>query len=161
MNTRIKDMNGAATREAIRKTAFGFSLAAMAIAAMGFLGCDDEKGGEPTLIVATPANGSTVTGPNVLLKVKTTHFSFAGTAAAKSSAAQHDEADIVGGHIHVYLDKPAGLDADAVASLSKYDTITLAIPTAGPHYIIVEGANANHDDVASMVDSVKFTVTLP
>jgi|GEM_PF-3189672 len=166
MNSRIKSMNpgGAGNLGALNKTFRGtkvwLSYSVLAVAAMGFWGCGDDPVAEPTLTIETPANGSTVAGPKVLLKVKTTLFSFAGGAAAKASAAQHDE-DIAGGHVHVFLDKPAGLDADAVVSLSKYDTATITIATAGWHYIIVQGANANHDDVESMRDSVMFTVNLP
>jgi hypothetical protein len=68
---------------------------------------------------------------------------------------------VEGGHIHVFLDKPAGLDADAITTLSKADTVTLNITTPGKHYIIVEGADANHEDVESMSDSVSFTVDIP
>ena len=131
-----------------------------ALAALGLWACGtDSDHDESTVKIVTPANGTTVTGPNVLLQVSTTGFTYAGSEAAKISATQHG--GIAGGHIHVYLDKPAGLDADAITSLYKYDTTTLNITTAGTHYIIVEGADANHVDVESMHDSVAFTVSIP
>ncbi len=129
--------------------------------ALGLLGCDHgEDGPEPTLKIETPANGATVTGPNVLLRVSTTHFTYAGGALGKASAAQHGD-DVKGGHIHVFLDKPDSLDAYTVTNLTNADTATLAITTAGAHYLIVTGADASHADVESMRDSVAFTVTLP
>ena len=76
----------------------------------------------------------------------------------KVSAAQHD---VKGGHVHIFLDKPDELDANAITNLTKYDTATISITTAGKHYIIVAGADADHEDVESMRDSVMFTVTLP
>ena len=131
-----------------------------AIAALGLWACGtDSDHDEATVKIVTPANGSTVTGPNVSLRVATTGFTYAGVEAAKVSAAQHG--GITGGHVHVYLDKPAGLDADAYTSLYKYDTVTVNIATPGAHYIIVEGADAAHVDVESMHDSVAFTVDIP
>ncbi|MDB5106399.1 MAG: hypothetical protein JWP91_4088 [Fibrobacteres bacterium] len=129
-------------------------------AAVGFQACGTDSEAEPTVTIVTPANGTTVVGPKVKLQVKTTGFTYAVAGAGKVSAAQHDE-DAVSGHIHVFLDKPEGLDADAITDLTKYDTTTLTITTAGEHYIIVAGADAKHGDVESMLDSVKFTVTLP
>jgi hypothetical protein len=131
-----------------------------AIAGLGLWACgtDDDDHDEATVTIVTPADGSTVTGPAVKLQVSTTNFSFA-SAAGKIAAAQHG--GVEGGHIHVFLDKPAGLDADAITTLSKADTVTLNIATPGKHYIIVEGADASHEDVESMSDSVSFTVALP
>jgi hypothetical protein len=119
-------------------------------------GCGTGSEEEPTLTIVTPANNSTVAGPNVLLTVKTTHFTFGGVAV-KRSAVEHG--DITGGHVHIYLDKPIGLDADAYDNLTKADTLTIKGLAPGKHYINVQGATANHDDVESMVDSVSFTVT--
>lgn len=144
----------------MRKSAMAAMMLAGALAVAGLSGCGDEPEAEPTVVIETPANGSTVVGPKVLVKVKTTHFTYAGTAAAKSSAAQHDD-DVVSGHVHIFLDKPDLLDADAITNLTKYDTATVLITTAGEHYIIVAGADAKHDDVESMRDSVKFTVAIP
>ncbi|HKP98635.1 MAG TPA: hypothetical protein VJ385_23085 [Fibrobacteria bacterium] len=136
------------------------------IAALGFWGCGtDHEDEEATVRIETPANGSTVAGPKVLLRVSTTHFTYGGAAAGKLSAAGRTAAaqhgGVTGGHIHVFLDRPAGLDANTVTDLTKSDTTTLSIPTAGEHYIIVAGADADHNDVESMLDSVKFTVTIP
>jgi hypothetical protein len=124
-------------------------------------GCDDSKSEstepEPTVHFETPAMNATV-GANVLVKLSTTHFRFSG-AAAKTSAAAH--ADSAVGHIHLFLDMPAGLDVDAIAQLSKSDTVTLTGLSAGKHYLIAEGADAVHDDIESMTDSVAFTVAVP
>jgi hypothetical protein len=122
-----------------------------------FWSCGDESEPEPTVHFDYPIMNSTV-GPNVLVKLSTTHFQFTG-AAAKTSAAAHG--DDVSGHIHLFLDMPAGLDADAVAQLSKSDTVTLTGLTAGKHYLIAEGADASHEDIESMTDSVAFTVVVP
>ena len=144
------------TGTGILKSALWLSLTA--IAAVGFWACDPEESeAEPTLSLVTPANGSTIMGPNVLVKVKTTGFTYAG-AVGKVSAAQHD---VKGGHVHIFLDKPDELDANAITNLTKYDTATISITTAGKHYIIVAGADADHEDVESMRDSMMFTVTLP
>jgi hypothetical protein len=137
-----------------------FAVAVLTVAlASGFWACDSstDSGPTPTIKIESPANGGTVTGPSVLLQVKTTGFAF---VAAKIAAAQHIDS-VSDGHIHVYLDKPATTDADAVAVLTKADTVTLNIPTAGWHYIIVQGASEAHDDVPGMSDSVKFMVNLP
>jgi hypothetical protein len=143
-----------------RGSAMASALLACAFALAGFTGCGHEPEAEPTVVIETPADGSTVAGPNVLVKVKTTHFTFTGAAAAKSSAAQHDDGD-VSGHVHVFIDKPGLVDADAVTNLTKYDTATVLITQPGEHYIIVAGADAKHNDLESMRDSVKFTVTIP
>jgi hypothetical protein len=102
--------------------------------------------------------GATV-GPDVFVKLSTTHFKFTG-AAAKTSAAAHGDEDVAG-HIHLFLDMPAGLDVDAIERLSLADTVTLKGLKAGPHYLIAEGADADHEDFESMTDSVAFTVVLP
>lgn len=127
-----------------------------AILALAFLSaCEEHDDAPPTVQIVTPANGSTVTGPDVLVRVATTHFKYAG--AAKVTAAQHDEGD-VSGHIHIYLDRPAGLDADAIKILTKSDTVTITKVAVGAHYIIVQGASASHADYDDMIDSVAFTV---
>lgn len=144
----------------------GASLCALMLG--GCLFGHDDEAPDPTVSIDSPANGSTVTGPNLFIKLKTANFKFlgAGTAAGKVSASQanavsaHDEDD-VSGHIHVYLDRPSGLDADAIKQLNKSDTVTLTGVAPGVHYLIVQGANANHADLKSMRDSVKFTVTAP
>lgn len=146
-----------------RKSGVGAMLLAGTFAFAGLSGCGDEPEEEPTVAILTPANGSTATGPNVLVKVKTTHFKFASAAAAKtsaSSAAQHDDEDAAG-HVHVFLDKPAGLDADAIVTMSKSDTATITVAAPGTHYLIVQGADAGHADIDGMIDSVKFTVAIP
>lgn len=124
-------------------------------------GCDKSNAVGPDVMatakIISPANGSTVTGPNVLLKVATANFTF-GAAAGKTSA---DQAAVIGGHIHVYQDRPIGLDADAVYQMTKYDTVTLGGFTPGVHYLIIQGAQSDHVDVETMVDSVMFTVTAP
>lgn len=138
---------------------YAFYLAMTGLVSLGMWACGtDSNEPEATLKIETPANGSTVVGPNVKLKVSTTNFTFSGAPVGKVSAAQ---AAVTGGHVHIFLDKPAGLDANAISNLTKYDTTTLSITTAGVHYIIVEGADGNHVDVESMHDSVQFTVTLP
>lgn len=127
-----------------------------AVLALAFLSaCEEHEEATPTVKIVSPANGSTITGPDVLVKVATTHFKFA--AAAKMTAAQHDEDD-VSGHVHVYLDRPAGLDADAIKQMTKADTVTITGVKAGAHYLIVQGASASHADYDDMVDSVAFTV---
>lgn len=127
-------------------------------AALALCACigDHDHAPTPTVEIVTPADGSTVTGPNVFIKLATTNFKFA-LAAKKASAAQHDE-DHLAGHIHVYLDRPAGLDADAIKQLTKSDTVTLENVAAGAHYLIVQGAAASHADYDGMKDSVAFTV---
>jgi hypothetical protein len=136
------------------------ALLAGAFALAGIPACGHEPEAEPTVVIESPADGSTVAGPNVLVKVKTTHFTYTGAAAAKSSAAHHDDGD-VSGHVHIFLDKPGLIDADAVTNLTKYDTATVLITQPGEHYLIVAGADAKHNDLESMRDSVKFTVTIP
>lgn len=134
-------------------------LAACAALTLWGCGTEAEAEEEATVAIESPANGSTVTGPEVKLRLSTTHFTFGGSVLEKASAAQHG--GVEGGHIHVFLDKPEGLDADAVTTLYSADTTTLTITEPGFHYIIVAGANAGHDDVESMVDSVGFTVAIP
>jgi hypothetical protein len=136
--------------------------AACMLAAFGFVfsgcGTDSETNPpvqpEPTVRFDSPKMNETVAGPDVFVKVTTTHFGYSSAAAAKRSAG-----DVVG-HIHLFLDMPAGVDADAVEQLYKADTVTLKGLTAGKHYLIAVGADAVHDDFESMVDSVAFTVTL-
>lgn len=128
-----------------------------ALLALAFLsGCEEHEHVTPTVLIVTPANGSTVTGPDVLVRVATSHFQFAN-AAKKATAAQHDEGDVAG-HIHVYLDRPVGLDADAIKLMTKSDTVTITGVKAGAHYLIVQGASAAHADYDDMIDSVAFTV---
>ncbi len=121
-----------------------------------FWGCTTDSPTEPTVKILSPVNGATIVGPNVLLKVQYTHFAFI-KGLGKSSQAQ--QAADVTGHIHVFLDKPAGLDANAITKLISADTVTLTGLSLGTHYIIVAGARGDHVDFESMVDSVKFTVT--
>ena len=128
----------------IQAAAFALATAFMGMASGG---CDKSTEAEaeavPTAKFVSPLNGSTVAGPNVLVKVATTNFSFSA------------------GHIHIYQDRPIGEDADAVFQMTKYDTVTLSGFTPGKHYLIIQGANEKHVDVESMVDSVMFTVTAP
>lgn len=137
-----------------------FRLAAAAALSISVLaGCGDEPEPEPTVRFVSPVMDATV-GPDVFVKLATTHFEFTG-AAAKASAAAHGGE--VAGHIHLFLDKPPDerLDVDAIVQLSKYDTVTLTGLAPGKHYLIAAGADARHDDLESMVDSVAFTVTAP
>lgn len=145
----------------MRKILASLPIAALPFLALPFQGCGDEAEPEPTVRFVTPAMGATV-GHTFLVKLSTTHFKFTGAAAkgsasAKSSAAAHGDENAVG-HIHLFLDMPAGLDVDAVAQLSNADTVTLVGLETGPHYLIAEGADANHNDLESMTDSVAFTV---
>lgn len=130
-------------------------IALLAAALCGLSACHEHEE-PPSISIVTPANGSTLTGSDVFLKVATRGFRFAG-AAKKATAAQHDE-DGASGHVHVYLDRPAGLDADAIKQMTKADTVTIANVKPGPHYLIVQGASASHADFRGMKDSVAFTV---
>ncbi|MDB5047417.1 MAG: hypothetical protein JWO30_488 [Fibrobacteres bacterium] len=153
MNTIKTDLRGA-----IVKSPF-FWMSLPVIAALGLWACGtDSNDEEPTLKIESPANGSTVAGPNVLVRVATTHFSFGAAGAGKVSAAQHD---VTGGHVHIWLDNSSRLDGNTVKDLFTADTATISVTTPGVHYLVVGGANANHDDVEGMEDSVSFTVTLP
>ena len=134
---------------------FPVVIAAAALFAM--VACTDDDAEPPTVKIVTPANGSSVKGPNVFVSITKTHFKYAG--AAKVSAAQHDET--TAGHIHIFLDKPAGLDANSIEHFDKYDTITLPGIAVGKHYLLVQGAEEGHDDIESMFDSVSFSVTAP
>jgi hypothetical protein len=134
-------------------------LLAGAFAMAGVSGCGDEPEAEPTVVIESPANGATVAGPNILVKVRTTHFQFTAGGAGKRSAAQHGDEDAAG-HVHIFLDRPAGLDSDAIKTMTK-DTATIQVSTPGTHYLIVQGADAGHADFESMTDSVKFTVAIP
>ncbi len=133
-------------------------VSALALMGMALGGCTTDSEAVPTAKIVSPKNGGTVVGPKVFLQVATTNFTFSGAAAAKSASGQ---AAVAGGHIHVFKDRPIGEDADAVAQLSRSDTVTLDGFTPGMHYLIIQGAQANHVDVESMVDSVMFTVTDP
>ena len=142
-----------------RKRGIAAMLLTGALAMAGVSGCGDEPEAEPTVVIESPANGSTVAGPNVLVKVKTTHFQFSAGGAAKTSAAQHGDENAAG-HVHIFLDRPAGLDSDAIKTMTK-DTATISVTTPGTHYLIVQGADEGHADFESMTDSVKFTVAIP
>lgn len=137
-------------RLALRAYAIGLA-AASALALAGCGGTDSEP--EPTVHFVSPTMNATV-GTKVFVKLATTHFTFSGAAGSASAG------DVVG-HLHLFLDHPIGLDIDAVEQLSLSDTVTLDSIPAGKHYLLVEGANANHDDIESMVDSVAFTVAAP
>lgn len=133
------------------------SFAGAVLLAFALAGCGTDPEAGPTVRFVSPSMNATV-GPDVLVKLAVTRFKFSA-AAAKSSAAAHG--DDVTGHIHLFLDMPAGLDADAIEQLSKSDTVTLEGLAPGKHYLIAQGAEANHDDVESMIDSVAFTVAVP
>lgn len=142
-------------------------------AAMGFAlsGCGTDSEPSPTVHFESPKMNDTLVGPDIQVKLSTTHFRFTGAAGKPSSAsgaAAASGADAYGssssgdvvGHIHLFLDHPVGLDIDAVEQLSVSDTVTLKKLAAGKHYLIAEGANANHDDIQGMEDSVAFTVVI-
>lgn len=130
---------------------------AAAVVALAIYGCGDEAEPEPTVHFVSPSMNATV-GPDVFVKLAVAGFKF--SAAAKTSASAHGGEDIAG-HIHLFLDMPAGLDVDAVEQLSKADTATLKGIPPGKHYLIAQGADAVHDDIDGMVDSVAFTVAVP
>jgi hypothetical protein len=116
--------------------------------------CDDDHHENPTLEILEPVNGSTVTGPDVLLRFETTDFGGDGHAGHKvtSSAA-------ASGHIHLYLDKPATTDAKADTVLDAgVESVMLKGVAAGAHYLVVQGADEDHRPYAGMHDSVSFTV---
>jgi sarcosine oxidase gamma subunit len=115
--------------------------------------CDEHEESPPTVQFVTPTPGATVTGPDVFVRVATTNFKFAH-AAAKSSAVMHDEA----GHIHLFLDRPVGLDAQAAGQMHTSDTLTLTGISPGLHYLIAQGAGTTHAGFAGMKDSVAFIV---
>jgi hypothetical protein len=135
-------------------------VAVSALSLLGLWACGTDSEEEPTLKMVYPANGATIAGPTVQVKVATTHFNYIGKEVplGKTTAIRHD---IEGGHVHVYLDHTDDLDANARTNIVRGDTATISIPTAGKHYIIVVGANGVHEDVEGMRDSVEFTVTLP
>lgn len=150
------------SRQALTAFAIGFFMA------LGFAlsGCSTDSEPEPTVHFVSPKMNDTLVGPNVFVKLATTHFRFSGAAAGKRAATAEAAAygsssasDVVG-HIHLFLDIPVGLDVDAVEQLSESDTATLPNLTAGKHYLLAEGANANHDDIESMQDSVAFFVVI-
>ena len=132
---------------------------ALAVLAAVCAGCHTDSEPSPTVQFVKPAMNDTV-GPDVLVQLAVTGFRFSAAAAAKAAAAAHEEAD-VSGHIHLFLDMPIGLDADAVEQLSKSDTVTLKGLKPGPHYLWAQGAEAGHDDIDGMVDSVHFVVAAP
>ena len=127
------------------------SAAALALALSGCGGTDSPPG--PTVHFVSPTMNATV-GTKVFVKLATTHFTFSGAAGSAAAG------DVVG-HIHLFLDHPIGLDIDAVEQLSVSDTVTLDSIPAGKHYLLAQGANAVHDDIEGMVDSVAFTVAAP
>jgi hypothetical protein len=133
-----------------RACVIGFA-AALGLALSGCGGTD--SGPVPTVRFVSPAMNASV-GTSVFVKLATTHFTFSGAAGSAAAG------DVVG-HLHLFLDHPIGLDIDAVEQLSLADTVTLDSLSVGKHYLLVEGANADHDDIESMVDSVAFTVAAP
>ena len=143
-----------------RLVIFGLALGLAGIVLpMGFSSCAHSRG-DPTVKILEPANGATVTGPDVVLRIETANFSghhhYDADAAGMVSAP-------TGGHIHVYIDQPVTTDA-AKDTLFEGDgnTLTLKSPklaAAGSHYIIVQGADDNHKNYPTMRDSVMFTVS--
>jgi len=112
---------------------------ALAIVGLGLWSCTDPK--DPTIKIVTPANWADVAAGSVVLQVQTTDFS--------------------AGHIHVWLDVPDSnrVDANTKAQLTYPNlTVTLSIPDTGIHILAVEGARADHSDIAGMVDEVQFHV---
>ncbi len=140
------------SKDSHRKTLQALLAVATCVAAL--IGCTDDDEPEPIVKIIAPANGSSVKGPDIFLRISKTHFMY---AAGKTTAAQHD----MTGHIHIFLDKPAGLDANSIDHFDTADTLTLKGVATGAHYLIVQGAEAGHDDIESMYDSVSFTVTAP
>jgi hypothetical protein len=61
------------------------------------------------------------------------------------------------GHLHVHLDDLPWLWADA----SNLNTIDLAGVPPGPHKLVVELANANHEVFPGQSKTVAFTVPKP
>jgi hypothetical protein len=132
----------------------------IAVSGLILWGCGTDSEPTPTVQIVSPKMNDTLTGPDLFVKVATTHFRFSGEAAAKTSAYGSSSSGDVTGHIHLFLDHPVGLDIDAVEQMSKTDTVTLKGLNlkAGKHYLIAEGANADHDDIEGMVDSVAFFI---
>jgi hypothetical protein len=146
-----------------------FAACLSAVFGFALIGCGTDSEPGPTVRFESPKMNDSIVGPNVFVKLATTGFRFAGAAAGKVSASSgtagteaygsSSSSDVVG-HVHLFLDHPVGLDVDAVEQLSVADSVTLKGLAAGKHYLIAEGANANHDDIEGMVDSVAFTVVI-
>ena len=120
---------------------------------LGFWGCGHEHG-DPTVKILQPADGSSVAGPDVLLRIQTTNFGAEVTAEVTTVSADD------GGHIHVFLDKPITTDAEADTVIEAgIDSVTLKGLLPGSHYLYVQGGNQAHVFYPGMRDSVTFNVT--
>jgi hypothetical protein len=127
-------------------------LAILASTSLAMLGCDDHHG-NPKVEFLEPADGATLTGPNILVRIRLTDFTL-GTAGPLAKVAGADGS----GHVHLFLDIPPGqrFDAAAIAKPAS-DTVTITVPP-GAHYLIAQGADDAHVPIPGMIDSVAFTV---
>lgn len=130
------------------------ALTALTAIGLGLWGCGDHSHEHPSTVrIISPARGDTVNGPDVLLRVQATYFSYGAPASlAKITGAVHD-----GGHIHAFLDHETEVDASADV-ITMGDTITMVGLASGPHFLAVQGAGLNHAPIAGMRDTLTFFV---
>jgi hypothetical protein len=125
---------------------------------LGLWACGDHDHGNPTVKFLEPTNGSTVTGPDITVRVEIGEAEPSASPAAKVAAAEAIR--VHGEHVHLYLDKPATTDAAATAVLEEGETSTVLAGVApGSHYLIAQGGDENHRPIAGMRDSVAFMVS--
>ena len=106
--------------------------------------------------IVSPAEGETVPGPNV--SVKLAGFGFSVVPAGDTTPNS--------GHFHVFLDRavsaagaPIPAEAGFIVHMGKgTDTLTIANVAAGPHTLIGVVGDAKHIPDLTLEDTVHFVV---
>ncbi|MDQ3699510.1 MAG: hypothetical protein M3442_01150 [Chloroflexota bacterium] len=115
------------------------------------------QGAQPTLTVSSPANGTTITGPNVTVRFQTSGIQLTPTNVPISEAGRRPEANRAGeGHVHFMM------DVLPLVVWDRPDAYTFTNVPPGEHQLMVEIVQTDHGPLATPVaQTIRFrTVAL-
>ncbi len=115
--------------------------------------------GSPTLTIVQPANGTTITGSDVMVMIQVSGFNIVDKQGQPAVSGQ--------GHVHYYLDynaptaqgKPAVPPNGTIWQTTANTTYTFHNVTAGSHFVSVELVNNDHTPLNPPV-TAKVTITV-